>query len=111
MMNKFFLYLSFLIAVFLFSCKEKRSETVTKQEVKTEIYTCPMHPQIIRDKPGNCPICGMELVKKEMNGQEITTIDLNTLLKPTNSFVVSSIPVTTIQQGAQEIEIDALGTV
>ena len=24
-------------------------------------YTCPMHPQIRRDKPGNCPICGMTL--------------------------------------------------
>ncbi len=24
-------------------------------------YTCPMHPEIIRDKPGNCPICGMAL--------------------------------------------------
>lgn len=24
-------------------------------------YTCPMHPQIIKDRPGNCPICGMSL--------------------------------------------------
>src|SRR5712691_6795334 len=24
-------------------------------------YTCPMHPQIVRDAPGNCPICGMAL--------------------------------------------------
>ncbi|RWM09642.1 MAG: heavy metal translocating P-type ATPase [Mesorhizobium sp.] len=24
-------------------------------------YTCPMHPEIIRDKPGSCPICGMAL--------------------------------------------------
>ena len=24
-------------------------------------YTCPMHPQIIRDAPGDCPICGMAL--------------------------------------------------
>jgi Cu+-exporting ATPase len=24
-------------------------------------YTCPMHPQIVRDGPGNCPICGMAL--------------------------------------------------
>lgn len=26
-------------------------------------YTCPMHPQIIDDRPGTCPICGMDLVK------------------------------------------------
>lgn len=25
------------------------------------IYTCPMHPQIRRSAPGNCPICGMTL--------------------------------------------------
>src|SRR5688572_18984928 len=25
-------------------------------------YTCPMHPQILRDGPGDCPICGMALV-------------------------------------------------
>src|SRR5712692_3779464 len=24
-------------------------------------YTCPMHPEIVRDPPGNCPICGMAL--------------------------------------------------
>jgi len=29
-------------------------------------YVCPMHPQIVRDEPGNCPLCGMRLVKKEI---------------------------------------------
>jgi membrane fusion protein, copper/silver efflux system len=29
-----------------------------------QLYTCSMHPFIIRDKPGTCPICGMELIKK-----------------------------------------------
>ena len=28
-------------------------------------YTCTMHPEIIRDKPGNCPICGMKLVPRK----------------------------------------------
>jgi membrane fusion protein, copper/silver efflux system len=32
------------------------------------VYTCPMHKQIIRDSPGDCPICGMTLVKKEIGG-------------------------------------------
>ena len=29
---------------------------------KTQMYQCPMHPQIIQDHPGDCPICGMKLV-------------------------------------------------
>ena len=27
-------------------------------------YTCPMHPKVLSDKPGSCPKCGMDLVKK-----------------------------------------------
>lgn len=28
-------------------------------------YTCPMHPEVIRDAPGSCPVCGMDLVPIE----------------------------------------------
>jgi Cu(I)/Ag(I) efflux system membrane fusion protein len=34
----------------------------------TEYYTCPMHPQVHEDKPGNCPICGMKLIKVTASG-------------------------------------------
>ncbi|MDU0461045.1 MAG: efflux RND transporter periplasmic adaptor subunit [Geobacteraceae bacterium] len=36
----------------------------SKLEHKIQLYTCSMHPFIIKDKPGTCPICGMELIKK-----------------------------------------------
>jgi len=29
------------------------------------VYTCPMHPEVIAEEPGDCPICGMKLVEKE----------------------------------------------
>ena len=32
---------------------------------QVEIYYCPMHPDYTADKPGDCPICGMHLVKRE----------------------------------------------
>jgi Heavy metal binding domain len=28
-------------------------------------YTCPMHPEFVKDKPGDCPKCGMKLVEKK----------------------------------------------
>jgi len=28
-------------------------------------YVCPMHPTILQDEPGSCPLCGMDLVEKE----------------------------------------------
>src|ERR1700693_768930 len=34
------------------------------------IYTCPMHPQIQQDHPGNCPICGMTLEPKTVSAVE-----------------------------------------
>ena len=34
------------------------------------IWTCSMHPQIQRNEPGNCPICGMELIPMKEDGNE-----------------------------------------
>ncbi len=63
-----------------------------KKEVAAEKFTCPMHPQIVQDKPGTCPICFMDLVQKNREGAEIEmTSELNYLLKPTNATVMSSI--------------------
>jgi Cu+-exporting ATPase len=33
------------------------------------LYTCPMHPEIVRDRPGSCPICGMTLVPVAGTGE------------------------------------------
>ena len=39
-------------------------------ELKKEIWTCSMHPQIRKDKPGKCPICGMDLILLNQSGGE-----------------------------------------
>lgn len=36
-------------------------------------YTCPMHPEILSDKPGECPICGMDLVPVKAEPKPATT--------------------------------------
>jgi hypothetical protein len=38
-----------------------------------DVYTCPMHPQVVKSAPGKCPICGMNLVKKESAAPEGAT--------------------------------------
>ena len=38
------------------------STEVISDTQKGQIWTCSMHPQIRQDEPGDCPICGMELI-------------------------------------------------
>jgi len=55
----------------------------------------------------------MTRVKKEFSAAEAknTTVDLYTLLQPTNSAVISSVPVTTLQSSSQSMSIEAFGRV
>lgn len=46
--------------ILLTGCGRGQSSTAGDAAGKT-LYTCGMHPQVIQDKPGNCPICGMKL--------------------------------------------------
>lgn len=54
----------------LAACNNPASQkkNVASDKKKTEIaghYTCTMHPEVSKDKPGVCPKCGMELVEKD----------------------------------------------
>lgn len=39
-------------------------DTAKKAKAAKVQYTCTMHPEVLSDKPGKCPKCGMTLVKK-----------------------------------------------
>lgn len=54
-------FILILLTLLIVSCS--KNEDANKNSAKTE-YTCPMHPEVISDKPGICPICKMDLVKK-----------------------------------------------
>ncbi len=43
-------------------------------------YVCPMHPDVVRDAPGSCPICGMDLVAKALDdaGDQRPAVTLGT---------------------------------
>jgi Cu(I)/Ag(I) efflux system membrane fusion protein/cobalt-zinc-cadmium efflux system membrane fusion protein len=52
---------------FLFIAGGPSSENLSGEK---QLYTCGMHPQIISDKPGNCPICEMKLTPIKNNNQK-----------------------------------------
>lgn len=55
-------------------------------------FTCPMHPEIIRNEPGACPICGMELVPIDGNADEEDKT-YQSLLKKFKIAVVFTLPI------------------
>ncbi len=66
--------------------------TQKKDISEKDAYTCPMHPTVLSDRPGLCPVCGMDLVRKGRPGEEIKiTEDLAQLIKSPDETVVSTI--------------------
>lgn len=47
-----------------------------------EVYTCKMHNEVIGDKPGVCPKCGMTLVKQKITDAQRKMLKEGTYTKP-----------------------------
>ena len=56
-------------------------------------YTCPMHPQIVRDEPGNCPICGMALEPRTVSLAEEENPELVDMTRRFWVGVVLTVPL------------------
>ena len=67
-MKKFFKYIAVVLIIGLASCGGKNQAPQNVEAKQT--YTCPMHPQVVQDKPGTCPICGMDLVLISAGGNK-----------------------------------------
>lgn len=104
------LILVFASLILFTECRDKKVAGIENAQ-KKELWTCSMHPQIIRNKPGNCPICGMDLIKKGDDAKIIRDIHLNNLLLSADQFVISSLAVTTIKKTAEAIATQAFGTI
>ncbi|MDD5286320.1 MAG: efflux RND transporter periplasmic adaptor subunit, partial [Desulfuromonadaceae bacterium] len=85
-----------------------------------QLYTCSMHPFIIKDKPGTCPICGMELIKKidsaaeggAQSPEQKQQADMlgHVSLSPTQR-VMANVATVEAKQGTLNKEINAVGIV
>src|SRR6185436_2123817 len=61
------------------ACRKDASPPVHQHEAEkvADVYYCPMHPTVTSDKPGSCPICGMQLVKRVAAVQTSRTADVS----------------------------------
>lgn len=96
-------------AVYYFVLKSGKHSGGSHQ---SEVYTCPM-PQdsVFSDKPGECPKCGMALVKKVIESEALEDNSIDNLLKPTDNFIIGNYKTTTPKDTAISSEITLPGVV
>ena len=98
-----------ILGLNLFACNFDKNQG---ESAELQIYTCSMHPEIIRNQPGTCPICKMDLVLKhsgDMHNHADT--GLNTLVKPSNQYVLSGIKTILARKGVQSSEASLKGII
>lgn len=97
----------FILVMLLYSCTTKDSA-----HEHSDTYICPMHPTVVSDKPGVCPVCAMDLVRKGRPGEEVKiTEDLAKLIKSPNEVVVASIKTTKAEYKAMTVSLTIQGVV
>ena len=75
------------------SCPKCGMDLVEQPKAIQDVqYTCPMHPEVIKDSPGSCPICGMDLVPMEPSESEESKAYQN-LLKKMKISTLFTVPV------------------
>ncbi len=57
--------MALVLATAAFSVTGCKKAEPTQGDSKAVQYTCSMHPDVVKDAPGDCPKCGMKLVEKK----------------------------------------------
>ena len=78
--------------------------------VEQTIWTCSMHPQIKQDKPGDCPICGMDLIPLKTN-ENIEESDPNEIQMTESAMKLAEVQTYIVKKGAPEKAVHLLGKV
>ena len=72
------------------------------------VYTCPMHPQIRQDHPGNCPICGMTLEPEMPTAETGPSAELVDMTRRFWIGTALAVPVFLLEMGSHLFDFHAL---
>ena len=75
------------------SSKNKNISDMSDNTTETQMWTCSMHPQIMQPEPGDCPICGMDLIPAET---EVDGLALNEIKMSDNAMALANIQTTIV---------------
>lgn len=81
MKTGFLILILCVVALPIFS----QNDTTKAQVIDSVVYTCPMHPDVLSNKPGKCPKCGMDLVQK--NSSKPSEHKMNIMMCPMHGMV------------------------
>ncbi|MDN7674260.1 heavy metal translocating P-type ATPase [Burkholderia oklahomensis] len=88
---------------FVGTSNQPAGESATKPGA---IYTCPMHPQIRANAPGNCPICGMALEPLTPGAVEERNPELESMTKRFWVGLALSVPLVLMTMGRMVLPLD-----
>jgi Cu+-exporting ATPase len=76
------------------------SEDDSKVAGASSEYTCPMHPEVVRDEPGDCPLCGMALEPRSLTiGEEEDNPELRDMTRRFWLAALFTLPLVVIAMG------------
>lgn len=67
-------------------------------ETETQMWTCSMHPQIMQPEPGDCPICGMDLIPAESGGEGVA---MNEIKMTKNAMALANIQTVVVGNASE----------
>ncbi|WP_026914528.1 efflux RND transporter periplasmic adaptor subunit [Christiangramia portivictoriae] len=99
-MKKYTIYLLLIIAGLLLGYvifNNSSEEVHDHQEAETnEMWTCSMHPQVMQPEPGDCPICGMDLIPADATSDGLRTDQFS---MTENAMKLANIQTTIVGEG------------
>jgi len=96
--------------------KPSAQQTATVEEAhdhgaEATIWTCSMHPQIRMDEPGDCPICGMDLIPLQTTGTGDASIDPDAIQLSAEAAALANVQTTVVSRQNPVREVQLYGTI